>query len=157
MIRTVITIGCALLAMAGCKPKANQKASAPSENNVSTKIEPTELTAEDFKKQVADYEANPDKWVFEGKRPAVIDFYATWCGPSKMTAPIIAELANTYAGKVDFYKIDIDKQPELAALFGINSIPTLLFIPMEGNPIISVGAMDKQQMQTAIQKNLAQQ
>ncbi len=157
MIRTVITIGCALLAMAGCKPKANQKASAPSENNVSTKIEPTELTAEDFKKQVADYEANPDKWVFEGKRPAVIDFYATWCGPCKMTAPIFAELANTYAGKVDFYKIDIDKQPELAALFGINSIPTLLFIPMEGNPIISVGAMDKQQMQTAIQKNLAQQ
>ena len=110
-----------------------------------------ELTAEEFKKRIANYETHPNEWVYLGERPAVIDFYATWCGPCKMTAPIFADLANTFAGKVDFYKIDIDQQPELAGLFGVTSIPSLLFIPKEGKPSMSVGAMERQQMQAAIQ------
>lgn len=159
MKRIVVAIICALFMLGGCgsnvKKKSETRNSTPAKVPESKKGTPKELTAEEFKKYVADYEAHPDKWVFEGKRPAIIDFYATWCGPCKMTAPIFAELANTYAGKVDFYKVDIDKQPELAALFGVNSIPTLLFIPLEGNPSISVGAMDKQQMQEAIKEYLS--
>ncbi len=159
MGKTLIIALCALLVLASCKPGAKkddgQKAMVPTENQETKKGSPIELTTATFKKEVCDYEAHPDKWVFEGKRPAIIDFYATWCGPCKMTAPIFAELANTYMGKVDFYKVDIDKQPELANLFGIKSIPTLLFIPLEGSPTVSVGAMDKQQMQQAIQEYLS--
>src|SRR3712207_8630656 len=70
-----------------------------------------------------DYEKHPKEWVFEGDKPAIIDFYATWCGPCKATAPILEELANDYAGKIDVYKVDVDQQQELAALFGVRSIP----------------------------------
>lgn len=150
---------CALLVLGGCKPDSKQKGEqdtvTKTENQETQEKGPIELTTVEFKKRVVNYEAHPDKWVFEGKRPAVIDFYATWCGPCKLTAPIFAELASTYTGKVDFYKVDIDKQPELAALFNISSIPTLLFIPLEGTPSISVGAMDKQQMQEALHEYLS--
>ena len=101
------------------------------------------LTTADFKKKIMDYEKHPDEWVFEGDRPAIIDFYATWCRPCKMTAPVVEELANDYQGKIDFYKVDIDKEPELAATFGIQSIPTFLFIPVKGKPTAQMGAMQK--------------
>ena len=114
----------------------------------------TELTTADFKTKVMNYEQHPQEWVFEGKRPALVDFYATWCGPCKALSPIVEELAEKYDGKVDFYKVDVDKQEELAALFGIRSIPSLLFIPMEGQPEMSVGAMNMEQLQKAIEEKL---
>lgn len=114
----------------------------------------TELTAEIFKKQVMDYEKHPNEWVFAGERPAVIDFYATWCGPCKATAPVIDELAGVYDGKVDFYKVDVDKQQKLAALFGVRSIPSLLFVPKIGKPSMQVGAMNRQQLEDAIKNTL---
>ena len=77
------------------------------------------LTASDFRKKIMDYESHPDEWVFAGPRPAIIDFYATWCGPCKMMAPMVESLAGKYAGKIDFYKVDIDQEPELASVFGI--------------------------------------
>ena len=94
----------------------------------------TELTKADFLKKVANYEASPDKWVYEGDKPCIVDFYATWCGPCKMVAPILEELADEYAGKIDFYKVDTEKEEELAASFGIRSIPSLLFCPMGETP-----------------------
>lgn len=109
----------------------------------------TELTAETFKARIMDYSNHPDKWSYKGTRPAVIDFYATWCGPCKATAPVVEKLADEYDGKIDFYKVDVDQQEELAALFGVQSIPTLLFIPTEGNPVKSVGAMGYQQFKEA--------
>lgn len=118
------------------------------------KMKVTELTAEIFKKQVMDYEKHPNEWVFAGERPAVIDFYATWCGPCKATAPVIDELAGVYDGKVDFYKVDVDKQQELAALFGVRSIPSLLFVPKTGKPSMQVGAMNRQQLEDAIKNTL---
>ena len=118
------------------------------------KVLPVELTKETFRQRVMDYEAHPKEWVYAGDKPAVIDFYATWCGPCKQVAPIFQQLASEYAGKVDVYKIDIDRQPELAALFGVRSIPTVLFIPMEGLPQKAVGAMPKSSYEEAIHEVL---
>ncbi len=110
------------------------------------------LTASDFRKKIMDYESHPDEWVFAGSRPAIIDFYATWCGPCKMMAPMVESLAGKYAGKIDFYKVDIDQEPELASVFGIRSIPTFLFSPMKGNPTIQMGAMQKEDFEEIIGK-----
>ena len=114
----------------------------------------TEMTTEMFKQQVMDYEKNPDKWVFKGDKPAIIDFYATWYGPCKATAPILEELAGEYSGKIDVYKVDVDQQQELAAVFGIRSIPSLLFIPKEGKPQMQTGAMNKPQFEQIIKAEL---
>ncbi|MDD6553712.1 MAG: thioredoxin [Prevotellaceae bacterium] len=114
----------------------------------------TEMTTEMFKEKIMDYTANPKEWNYKGDRPAVIDFYATWCGPCKATAPVVAELADELTGKVDFYKVDVDQQEELAAVFGIRSIPSLLFIPKDGKPQMQVGAMNKEMLTEAVNKIL---
>lgn len=114
----------------------------------------THLTKADFLTKVANYETNPNEWKFLGERPALIDFYATWCGPCKMLAPVLDELAEEYEGKVDIYKIDVDAEEELAALFGIRSVPSLLFVPMAGSPQMAQGAMPKHALKDAIQKVL---
>lgn len=97
------------------------------------------LTSAEFRKKVWDYEANPRQWVFQGQRPAVIDFYADWCAPCKTASPILEELAQKYQGKVDFYKVNTDNEQELAQVFGIRTIPTFLWIPKEGEPQITAG------------------
>ncbi len=112
-----------------------------------------ELTDTDFRQKVFDYTAQTD-WTFRGSRPAIVDFYATWCGPCKRTAPILAGIAAKYKGKIDVYKVDIDKQEELARAFGISSIPALLFIPIAGQPQMSVGAMEKEDMERCIKETL---
>jgi thioredoxin 1 len=101
------------------------------------------LTAETFQKLVWDYKKNPQEWVFLGDQPVIIDFYADWCRPCKMVAPIMEELSKEYKGKVRIYKVNTDEQRELAGLFKINSIPAMLFIPKDGKPQMSVGAMQK--------------
>lgn len=109
-----------------------------------------ELTTEEFKSKVMDFEKHPSEWVFEGERPALIDFYATWCGPCKMTAPIVEQIAEKYDGKVDVYKVDVDKEQQLATMFGIQSIPSLLFIPLKGQPQMNVGAMSFGQLDSVV-------
>lgn len=101
------------------------------------------LTQKDFLKKVINYEKDTLHWNYLGNKPAIIDFYASWCGPCKAIAPTLEELAEEYDGKVYIYKIDVDKEPKLAAIFGIESIPTLLFIPMKGEPTITRGMMTK--------------
>lgn len=107
------------------------------------------LTAETFKEKVFDY-ANNKEWKFSGDKPCLIDFYADWCGPCKMVAPILDELSEEYKGKVDVFKIDTEKEQELAAVFGIQSIPSLLFVPMEGQPQMAMGALPKETFEKAI-------
>ncbi len=124
----------------------------PDSNAGSGKV--SHLTTADFKKKVMNYEKHPQEWVFEGSRPAVIDFYATWCRPCKITSPIVEQLAKDYQGKIDFYKIDIDKEPELAAVFGIQSVPTFLFIPVKGTPTMQLGAMPKTEFEKIIKSVL---
>jgi len=107
------------------------------------------LTLENFKEKIFDYETNKE-WKYEGEVPSVIDFYADWCQPCKMVAPIVEELNVEYGGKVNFYKIDTEAQQELAGMFGIRSIPSLLFIPMNEKPQMAVGAFPKEQFKTII-------
>lgn len=113
----------------------------------------TQLTKDTFIKEIFDYE-NKKEWKFEGKLPAVIDFYADWCQPCKMVAPIIEELSKEYEGKVNFFKVDTEAQQELAGAFGIQSIPSLLFIPVDGKPQMSAGALPKESFIEVIEKEL---
>ncbi|MEI6455095.1 MAG: thioredoxin [bacterium] len=107
------------------------------------------LTKETFLKKVYDYEKNQE-WKFEGTLPCIIDFYADWCGPCKMVAPILEELSKEYNGKINIYKVDTEAEQELAGAFNIRSIPSMLFIPMGEQPQMSVGALPKESLKKAI-------
>ena len=111
------------------------------------------LTKESFLKKVFDYEQNSE-WKFEGDSPCVIDFWAPWCGPCRAVGPVIEELSKEYSGKVNFYKVNTDEEQELAGAFGIRSIPSLLFVPKSGQPKMAVGALPKQALKEAIEKEL---
>lgn len=106
------------------------------------------LTMDTFKQKVFDFEKNTE-WKFEGTRPAIIDFYADWCGPCKMVAPILEELSKEYDGKLDIYKVDTENEQELASVFGIRSIPSLLFIPLNDRPQMAQGALPKESFKQA--------
>ena len=101
------------------------------------------LTKETFLSKVFNYEASKE-WKFEGNKPCIIDFYADWCGPCKIVAPILEDLASEYEGKLDVYKVDTEKETELASAFGIRSIPSLLFVPKDGQPRMAMGALPKE-------------
>ncbi|HBC80212.1 MAG TPA: thioredoxin [Bacteroidales bacterium] len=107
------------------------------------------LTTADFKEKVFNYEKNKE-WKYEGNLPAIIDFYADWCQPCKMVAPVLEELAGEYAGQIMIYKVNTEEEQELASVFGIQSIPTILFIPKEGQPQAAMGALPKQTFEKAI-------
>ena len=107
------------------------------------------LTKADFLAKVFDYENNKE-WNYKGDVPALIDFYADWCQPCKMVAPILEELGQEYDGKIKIYKIDTEVEQELAGIFGIKSIPSLLFIPKDGKPQMAQGALPKPQLKEAI-------
>jgi len=107
------------------------------------------LSKETFQQKVFDYEKNKE-WKFEGEIPCIVDFYADWCGPCKMVAPVLEDLAKQYAGKVNIYKVDTDKEQELASVFGIRSIPSILFVPKDGSPQMAMGAMPKEAFVQAI-------
>jgi thioredoxin 1 len=107
------------------------------------------LTKDTFKTKIFNYEENKD-WKYEGIRPAIIDFYADWCGPCKMIAPILEELHTEYEGKLDIYKVNTEEENELSEMFGIQSIPSLLFIPVTGQPQMAKGAIPKETFIQAI-------
>ena len=111
------------------------------------------LTKETFIEKVFDFE-NEKSWKFKGDKPAIIDFYADWCGPCKTVAPIMEELAGEYEGQVDIYKIDTEAQHELAKAFGIKSIPSILFIPMDAQPEMIQGALPKSSFEEGIKSVL---
>lgn len=111
------------------------------------------LNLETFKSKVFDFENNKD-WKFEGDKPCIIDFYADWCGPCKMVAPVLEELSKEYEGKVDIYKIDTEKERELSAIFGIRSIPSILFVPKDSQPQMAAGALPKSAIEKAIEEVL---
>jgi thioredoxin len=100
------------------------------------------LTKDSFLKKVFNYEINKE-WKFEGEKPCIIDFYADWCGPCKMVAPVLEELASDFEGKLDVYKVDTEAEQELASAFGIRSIPSFLFVPAVGQPQMAMGALPK--------------
>jgi len=108
------------------------------------------LTKAEFLSKVANFEANPTEWKYLGDKPCIIDFYAAWCGPCKVVAPILEDLAKEYDGQIYIYKVDTEAEQELAGAFGIRSIPSILFCPMNGAPQMSMGAMPKDSFKKAI-------
>ncbi len=111
------------------------------------------LNKETFKTKVFDFEKNQD-WKFEGDIPCVIDFWAPWCGPCRMVGPVLDELSKEYEGKLNVYKINTDEEQELGAMFGIRSIPSILFVPVDGQPKMAVGALPKNNLKEIIEKEL---
>jgi thioredoxin 1 len=111
------------------------------------------LTADGFKENIFDY-SKDEEWKYKGSLPAIVDFYADWCGPCKAVAPILEELSAEYQDQVVIYKIDTDKEQELSMLFGIQSIPTLLFIPKDGQPMMQKGAIPKNAFKQVIEERL---
>ena len=131
-----------------------QKQEINSQKTNISMAKPIYLTKAEFLKKVANYEQNPDKWVYLGDKPCIIDFYADWCGPCKMIAPILEELAQEYDGQIYIYKVDTEAEQELAADFGIRSIPTLLFCPLNESPQMAQGALPKDVLKKAIDEVL---
>ena len=165
-----LVLGFVFVAAYGCND-GTEESKVNDENATSVSEKPTEtsnetvgtihLTKQDFLEKVMNYEVNKE-WVFEGDKPCIIDFYADWCRPCKIAAPILEELAQEYAGQINIYKIDTQKEQELAAVFGIQSIPAFLICPKEGRPQMSAGigrtpeetkAMFKQMIDEQLLKN----
>lgn len=133
-----------LLAAVSCGGQRNQNKES---DNPKT---PVSLTKTEFLKRVINYEKTPDEWKYLGDKPAIVNFYADWCGACKILAPSLEELAEEYSGQIYIYKVNTDKEPELAAAFGIESLPTLIFIPMEDEPQMAMGAIPKEYLKKAI-------
>ncbi len=111
------------------------------------------LTTEQFKQKVFNYTTEKE-WKYKGDKPCIIDFYTTWCGPCKRLAPIMEELATEYAGKVYFYKMDVEKETEIAQAFNITSFPRILYIPKSGKPMMQIGLQPKEQIKEIIDEQL---
>ena len=122
------------------------------ENKEESKVK--HLTYKEFVKQVWDFEKDPNTFTYKGKLPAVIDFYANWCGPCRRVAPIMEKLAEEYDGKLLVYKVNVDQEKELAGVFNVTSIPMVLFIPLEGQPMMQVGALPEEGYRKVIQDSL---
>lgn len=114
----------------------------------------THLNYKEFLNKVWDFEKNPSTFVFKGKVPAIVDFYADWCGPCRRVAPIMDKLAQDYEGRLSVYKINVDQEKDLAAIFQVRSIPAVLFIPMKDQPMIQVGAMSEADYKKVIEERL---
>lgn len=140
------------VAFTGCgnssEPSGNTAKAAAENEPVASEVKttsvaadgkPIQLTKADFLARVMDYEANPSEWIYKGDKPAIIDFYADWCGPCKIAAPILEELASEYSEEIYVYKVDTEVERELSSVFGIRSIPAFLFIPEDGKPTMSNG------------------
>ncbi len=156
IITTAITI---MLMVYSCNMNQNDESSTDSDQSVSKIVENSSgnvamskvihLSTKEFKEKVFNYDVNRN-WKYEGTKPCIVDFYADWCRPCKMIAPILDELAEEYKDQIVIYKINTEKERELAAAFGIQSIPSLLFIPLEGKAEMVKGALPKEKFKEAI-------
>jgi thioredoxin len=138
----------------GSKSENKTVMNSSSSGDMTSEGKVVHLNAAQFKALVWDYSKNPDNWVFEGDLPVIIDFYADWCRPCKMVAPILDELAMEYKGKIRIYKINTEVEKELATVFNIRSIPAVLFVPKNAKPQMSVGALPKPTFVQAINEVL---
>ena len=142
----------AAISLVACSQEKQSAASQPSGETAAAAVsdyKPVEMNTQMFIDRVVDFK-NAKEWDYKGDKPAVIDFYATWCGPCKKLSPILDELSSEYAGNVLFYKVDVDREQELAGVFGIQSIPMVLLIPKEGKPYVVQGLRPKAELKEAI-------
>ncbi|MDR0438232.1 MAG: thioredoxin [Bacteroidales bacterium] len=142
----------ATLIFAACSGSSNDSSEATTATVTTASVKGATFISEaEFNKLVMNFEANPEEWIFEGDLPCIVNFTAAWCGPCRRMAPILDELARDYAGKVNIYKVDTDHNKRVSAFFGIQSLPTMLFVRMEGLPALQVGGMSKEQLVNAIE------
>lgn len=134
--------------------KEENKLKVNNQTKEGTKMGTIHLTKVEFLSKVANIEANPTEWKYLGDKPCIIDFYASWCGPCKTIAPILEDLAKEYEGEIYIYKVNTEEEQELAGAFGIRSIPSLLFCPINGTPQMAQGAMPKESFKQAIKEVL---
>jgi len=127
----------------------NQRSTSPQTHAIS-------LTHADFLERVMNFEKNPTEWIHLGDKPSIITFSAIWCRPCRMLAPVLEELAEQYQGQIYVYKIDVDREPSLSAAFGVRSLPTLLFVPMEGLPQLAEGILSREALVQIIEEVLLQ-
>lgn len=153
-MKKIVLLAVAMLGILSCGNAQVQQVAPAKVDKVNKQenkvMKPIELTKSEFLKRVANYETNPTEWKYLGNKPAIIDFYATWCGPCKRLSPMLEELQAEYGDQIVVYKVDVDKEQELAAVFGIRAMPTLLFIPMNGKPQMAQGLMPKNELKSAI-------
>lgn len=135
MSLVLILVSCSMSAKTDKKDEEN-----------AAKGEVVTLNKAEFLSKVFNYEKSPSQWVYEGDKPCIIDFYADWCGPCKKVAPIMKELAGEYKNEIVIYKVNVDQEKELASAFGIQSIPSILFVPKQGQPQMAQGALPKEEM-----------
>lgn len=161
-MKYILSISAMFLALffTNCNAGNSNKESSKSKENATSEVKSTtsntmvvHITNEEFKAKVFDYTKHKE-WVYEGDKPCILDFYATWCGPCKMIAPFLDELSVQYAGKIIVYKIDTDEERDLAQAMGIQALPTLVFVPMKGKPHASQGAVSKQELDKTINEIL---
>lgn len=140
--------------LVSCGERSSHKTTVQSSlNNKNKTMAATNLTAAEFRDKVFDY-TNATEWSFKGNKPCIIDFSASWCGPCQRLAPVLEEVAQEFEGKIDVYKIDIDEESEVAEQFGIQSVPTLIFCPLDGKPRSTVGLLPKQTIVSTINEVL---
>jgi len=150
-MRKIIYAGLMLITLAACgQTKKEIKTESKNQSKETKTMGTTHLTKAEFLSKVVNFEKNPTEWKYLGDKPCIIDFYASWCGPCKTIAPILEDLAKEYDGQIYIYKINTEEEQELAAAFGIRSIPTILFCPMKGDPQMAQGALPKETFKEAI-------
>lgn len=156
MKKTILfTLLLSIFLMTSCGNATEKSDSKKTETaEVLNKIVPEHLTLETFKAKIWDFDTNSEEWIYKGTEPCIIDFYADWCGPCKIIAPIMEELATEYEGRIKIYKIDTDDEKELASAFGIRSIPSVLFSPLKGKPMMKTGALSKEAYIKIIEEQL---
>lgn len=162
MKKVVFILAVAVISLQSCNSQAknnsNDKKETPTETVASTSAVENgtvKLTKEKFLAEVWDYQNSPQEWKYKGSKPALIDFYADWCGPCKIASPILEELSGEYAGKITIYKIDTQVEQELASVFGISGIPAFLYIPLNGKPSMTSGiARSKEDTKKMFKENI---
>lgn len=162
MKKIAFILAVAVISLQSCNP--SQAKSNSGENNttpaetvaqIGNEGGSVKLTKEKFLKEVWDYQSSPQEWKYKGDKPALIDFYADWCGPCRIASPILEEISKEYAGKIVVYKIDTQVERELASVFGISGIPAFLYIPMKGKPTMASGiARSKEETKKMFQENI---
>ncbi|MCK4568669.1 MAG: thioredoxin [Bacteroidales bacterium] len=155
--RTILLLFTAIVAMScsnSTETKAQNEQSPETEKHAIDEGKTIHMNKEMFIERVMDFVVNKEEWIYLGDKPAIIDFYADWCKPCKLIAPIMDELAEEYKGQIYIYKVDTQVERELASIFGIRSIPAVLFIPMEGQPQMATGALPKETFKNAIDEFL---
>ncbi|MDU1891359.1 MAG: thioredoxin [Dysgonomonas sp.] len=154
MKKTLLVLFLGVTILSSCVGQTKNENKLKQTTKTENKMNTIQLTKIDFLAKIANYEANPNEWKYLGDKPALIDFYADWCGPCKAIAPTLEELAKEYKDDIYIYKVNTEEEQELAALFGIRSIPSLLFVPMDGQPQMAQGAAPKPELKKAIEQIL---